>query len=215
MVTHVTNGGVAMLTKEVVARKMVNAAAALRAQTGLFGEIDSRFGDGDHGFTMGKIADLIDLHVAGWGDESFSGFFSKIGFAITEVRGGSAGPLYGTMIGGMGECLTQTQTTISAATLKSMFASSLSEMRGITTAKVGDKTMMDALIPAVEAAQAAPDDVDAILAAVSEAALSGAKASENFVSKFGRARSYKEQTIGTPDAGAVSVAVFLSAFAKG
>lgn len=51
--------------------------------------------------------------------------------------------------------------------------------------------------------------------AAAQAAQEGAKASEQFVSKFGRARSYKEQTIGTPDAGAVSTALFFRGLAQG
>ena len=69
---------------------------------------------------------------------------------------------------------------------------------------------MDALIPAVEAAQKAEDDIMSILEAAKEAAVRGAKESEQYISKYGRARSYKEQTIGTPDAGAVSTSLFLS-----
>ncbi len=203
-----------MLTKELFSRKMTNAAAKLRADINTFSDIDARFGDGDHGITVGKIADQIDKSVADWGDKSIAEFFTGLGMAIMGVKGGSAGPLYGTMVGGLGECLGD-ETEIDAVTLKAMFASSLSEMREISTAQVGDKTMMDALIPAVEAAQSAPDDIDEILLAVKQAAKDGAKASEGFVSKFGRARSYGEQTIGTPDAGAISTAVFLSAFAEG
>ena len=88
-------------------------------------------------------------------------------------------------------------------------------MEDITTAKVGDKTMMDALIPAVEAAAQASDDVMEILKAAAEAAEQGAKESENYISKFGRARSYKEQTIGTPDAGAVSTSLFFKGLYEG
>ena len=78
--------------------------------------------------------------------------------------------------------------------------------------------MMDALIPAVEAAQAcdaAADDAAAVFAAAADAAEAGAKASEGFASKFGRARSYGDATIGTPDAGAVSTALFLRGLASG
>ena len=75
--------------------------------------------------------------------------------------------------------------------------------------------MMDALIPAVEAAQFAEGDIRAILTAAADAAQAGAKASEGFVAKFGRARSYKEQTIGTPDAGAVSASLFIRGLAEG
>ena len=74
--------------------------------------------------------------------------------------------------------------------------------------------MMDALIPAVEAAQNAKDDVMAVLEAAKEAAARGAKESEQYVSKYGRARSYKEKTIGTPDAGAVSMSWFFQGLAR-
>ncbi len=75
--------------------------------------------------------------------------------------------------------------------------------------------MMDALIPAVEAARAAKGDVKEVLEAAAQAAEAGAKASEGFVAKYGRARSYHEQTIGTPDAGAVSAALFVRGLAEG
>lgn len=134
------------------------------------------------------------------------------------VRGGSAGPLYGTLIGGLGAQLGDDENELSADAVRRMFAGCLAEMQDITTAQVGDKTMMDALIPAVKAAQAcaAPDDgpVDVLMAAA-EAAEEGARASEGFASKFGRARSYGDRTIGTPDAGAVSTSLFLRGLANG
>lgn len=204
-----------MLNKQNFVTMMTKSAELLRGSVDQLCEIDARFGDGDHGITIGKIANLIDEKLAAWGDQSIKDFYVGLGTAITEVRGGSAGPLYGTMIGGLGECLTGDEAEIDAATLKAMFASSQEELGYITDAKVGHKTMMDALIPAVEAAQAAEGDVGEILAAVKAAAVAGAKASEGFVSKYGRARSYKEQTIGTPDAGAVSTSLFLSGLADG
>lgn len=204
-----------MLTKTDLLRMMSSAAALLKENIQILSDIDARFGDGDHGITIGKISDMIDTHVAAVGDKSIKDFFVDLGTAITNVKGGSAGPLYGTMLGGLGECLTGSETEIDAATLKAMFASSLEEMGYISKAKVGDKTMMDSLIPAVEAVQTAPDDIAAILATATAAADAGCKASEGFVSKFGRARSYKEQTIGTPDAGAVSTALFIKGFATG
>ncbi len=202
-----------MLTKSDITRMMASSAKLLSENVDLLSDIDARFGDGDHGVTIGKIAAMMEDHIANVGDKSIKDFFGELGTAITNVKGGSAGPLYGTMIGGLGECLTGDETEIDAKTLKAMFASSLEEMGFISTAKVGDKTMMDSLIPAVEAAQAADDDIAAILSAAAAAAEAGSKASEGFVSKFGRARAYKEQTIGTPDAGAASTALFIKGLA--
>lgn len=177
-------------------------------------EIDSRFGDGDHGVTIGKIAGLMEKSLDAWEDDDIERFIQDLGDNTMEIGGGSAGPLYGTMIGGLSEPL-PAEAGIDAAMLKAMLAGSLSAMEDITTAKTGDKTMMDALIPAVEAAQEAPDDVMEILKAAAEAAGRGAKESEQYISKFGRARSYKEQTIGTPDAGAVSTSLFFRGLYEG
>lgn len=199
-----------MTIDKVQLSAMLRSAAGLlaeRAET--FSEIDSRFGDGDHGVTIGKIAKVIEERVSLWGDECIQDFLDCLGTAVMAVNGGSAGPLYGTMIGGLGVALRADETQLDAEGVKRMFAGALGEMEDITPARVGDKTMMDALIPAVEAAQAAQGDAKAVLKAAAEAAAAGAKATEQYVSKFGRARSYKEQTIGTPDAGAMSVSTFI------
>ena len=203
------------LDRAAVAAMLTSAAALLADNADRLSEIDSRFGDGDHGITINKIAKLLLERVPQWGDESIQDCLDDLGTAIMEVKGGSAGPLYGTMVGGLGVELGPDENELDAGAVKRMFAGCLSEMEDITTAKVGDKTMMDALIPAVEAAQAAEGSPKDILLAAAEAAEAGAKASEQFVSKFGRARSYKEQTIGTPDAGAVSTSLFIRGLAQG
>lgn len=194
---------------------MLRGAAALWTENkDRLSEIDSRFGDGDHGVTIGKIAGLMQKSLDVWEDDDIEKFLQDLGDSIMEIGGGSAGPLYGTMVGGLSEPLSG-GNGIDGAMLKRMFAESLSAMEDITTAKVGDKTMMDALIPAAEAASKASDDVMEILKAAAEAAEQGAVDSEQYVSRFGRARSYKEQTIGTPDAGAVSTSLFFRGLYKG
>lgn len=203
-----------LLLKPEVIRMLRGAAQLWTEHKERLSEIDSRFGDGDHGVTIGKIAALIQKSLDGWEDDNIERFIQELGDETMEIGGGSAGPLYGTMIGGLSEPLSA-GTGIDGPTLKAMFAESLSAMEDITTATVGDKTMMDALIPAVEAAANAPDDVAEILKAAAEAAERGAAESEQYISKFGRARSYKEQTIGTPDAGAVSTSLFFRGLYEG
>ena len=88
-------------------------------------------------------------------------------------------------------------------------------LRDITTAQVGDKTMMDALIPASEAVAAyTGDSADELFDAAAQAAAQGAEATKQYVSKFGRAKSYGTKTIGTPDAGAVSMSWFFQGLAR-
>jgi len=187
--------------------------------------IDSKFGDGDHGITIKKIALLLEESLSWLNEMEMYDYFAELGRRIMGVSGGSAGPLYGTMIGGLGLPL-KGVTVIDAVVWNEMLQSSLQEMRDITTAKVGDKTMMDSLIPAVAAVAEAVESgavssgeispaLDVLLKAMSEAAKSGAEKSKDYVSKFGRAKSYKEATIGTPDAGAVSTSLFFQGLYEG
>lgn len=197
-----------LLKKEELKQMFLGVAEIFKENSAYLSEIDSKFGDGDHGITINKIALLIEKRVREWPDEkSMYDFIDDLGVGTMAINGGSAGPLYGTMIGGLSIPL-DGRDEIDGPMLKAMFTASLSEMRDISTAKVGDKTMMDSLIPAVEAAEQASDEIEDILKAAMEAAAKGSKDSEQYISKFGRARSYKEQTIGTPDAGAVSTALF-------
>ena len=187
-----------LLSKPEIEKMFHKVAEIWQENKDYLSEIDSRFGDGDHGVTIGKIASLIEKKLAAWEDDDIEEFLEDLGDSTMEIGGGSAGPLYGTLIGGLSGPL-----------------SGGGAMEDITNAKVGDKTMMDALIPAVAAAEAAEGDCLAILEAAKEAAARGAKESEQYVSKFGRARSYKEQTIGTPDAGAVSTSLFFAGLCDG
>lgn len=203
------------IDKQALSDMLLSAADLLQSHMAFLSEIDSRFGDGDHGVTIGKIAAAIRAAVTQWGGESIKEFLDGLGMAVMCVNGGSAGPLYGTLLSGLSVSLSGTETSLDAQMLKAMLHGCLAEMEEITAARIGDKTMMDALIPAVQAAEHAPDEIAAVLRAAADAAAAGAKASENFVSKFGRARSYKEQTVGTPDAGALSTSLLFQGLCQG
>ena len=196
-----------LLAKPEVIQMFKKIALLWNENKDYLSQIDSRFGDGDHGITIGKIASLMEKSIEGWEDDDMETFIEDLGDNTMEIGGGSAGPLYGTMIGGLSGPL-EGNRPIDAKILKEMFTECLS-------AGIGDKTMMDALIPAVDAAQKADDDIMAILKAAKEAAVRGAKESEQYISRYGRARSYKEQTIGTPDAGAVSTSLFFAGLYDG
>ena len=205
-----------MIDRERFSRMLEESARLMLEEADALSEIDSKFGDGDHGITVTKIAKVIQQQVAAWDEgQPLKDFLEDLGMDVMAVRGGSAGPLYGTLVGGLGVELADNETVVTGDTARRMFAGCLSELRDITTAQVGDKTMMDAVVPAVEAAQAcASDDPADVFAAAADAAEAGAAASEQFASKFGRARSYGEQTIGTPDAGAVSTSLFFRGLAN-
>ena len=205
-----------MIDRERFSRMLEESARLMLEEADALSEIDSKFGDGDHGITVTKIAKVIQQQVAAWDKgQPLKDFLEDLGMDVMAVRGGSAGPLYGTLVGGLGVELADDETVVTGDAARRMFAGCLSELRDITTAQVGDKTMMDRVVAAVEAAQAcASDDPADVFAAAADAAEAGAAASEQFASKFGRARSYGEQTIGTPDAGAVSTSLFFRGLAN-
>lgn len=134
--------------------------------------------------------------------------------AVMSLNGGSAVPLWNTWLDGLQEEAPEGEE-IDVPGLQAIFARALEELDDMSGAKVGDKTMMDALIPASQAIAAYEGgDEGELFAAAAQAAVQGAEATRQFVSKFGRARSYGEKTIGTPDAGAVSMSRFFQGLAS-
>ena len=201
------------MTKSEFAARLQHACAAVIAAEPELTEIDSKFGDADHGLTMTKIAGAISAAV----EEAEGGIQSMLddaAMAVMSLNGGSAVPLWNTWLDGMQEEAPEGDE-IDVAGIQAIFAKAFEEIDDMSGAKVGDKTMMDALIPASEAVAAyGGSDENELFAAAAKAALEGAEASKQFVSKFGRAKSYGTKTIGTPDAGATSMAYFFQGLAQ-
>ena len=201
------------MTKQEFASRLQNACAAVTAAEQELTEIDSRFGDADHGLTMSKIAKAISA-AAGESEGGIQAMLDDAAMAVMVLNGGSAVPLWNTWLDGLQEEAPE-GNEIDTAGIQAIFAKALKALSDMSGAKVGDKTMMDALTPASQAIAAySGSDEAGLFDAAAQAALQGAEASKQFVSKFGRAKSYGEQTIGTPDAGAASMAYFFQGLAR-
>ena len=201
------------MTKAEFALRLKNACASVTAAEGELTEIDSRFGDADHGLTMSKIAKAIAEAVEG-SEGGIQSMLDDAAMAVMTLNGGSAVPLWNTWLDGMQEEAPEGEE-IDVPGLQAVFAKALEELDDMSGAKVGDKTMMDALIPASQAIAAyTGSDENELFLAAAKAAAEGAEASKQFVSKFGRAKSYGEKTIGTPDAGAMSMSYFFQGLAQ-
>ena len=200
------------MNRDELAARLRGACAAVTAAQDELTEIDSHFGDADHGVTMTKIAEAVEGAV-GAAQGGIKAMLEDAAMEVMMINGGSAVPLWNTWLDGLAEAAPEGEE-LDAGGLKHMLGHALEELAALSKAKVGDKTMMDALIPATEAALACQGSADDIFAAAAKAALEGAESSRNFVSKFGRARSYGEATIGTPDAGAVSMSRFFAGLAE-
>ena len=202
-----------MLTKAEFAQRLKNACLTVIAAEAELTEIDAKFGDADHGFTMAKVCNAIIAAI----EESDGGIQTMLddaAMAVMAINGGSAVPLWNTWLDGMQEDAPEAEE-IDVAGIKAIFAKAFEELDEMSGAKVGDKTMMDALIPASEAIAAYAGESEAeLFSLAAAAAAAGAENSKNFPSKFGRAKSYGAKTIGTPDAGAMSMSCFFQGLAK-
>ena len=199
-----------ILTLEIW-KKMLNSAADLMMENVTpLSELDAIVGDGDHGITVGKIAALIKEEAEKAQD--VESLFETIGMKLMNLPGGSACPLYGLFFGGFVEDIPEGDCD--EAKMKAMFVSAFNEFDDMSHAKVGDKTMMDALIPATEAIKATEGTPAEILRAAADAAAKGAEDTVNYVAKFGRARAYKERTLGYADPGAKSMSLVFEGFAR-
>ena len=200
------------MTREQFASRLLNACASVMAAEQGLTEIDSKFGDADHGLTMAKIARAITEAVEDAG--GIQTMLDDAAMAVMSLNGGSSVPLWNTWLDGLQEEAPEGEE-IDVPGIQTIFAKALEELNEMSGAQVGDKTMMDALIPASEAIAAYEgSDEDALFAAAAAAAAAGAENTKNFVSKFGRAKSYGTKTIGTPDAGAVSMSCFFQGLAR-
>ena len=201
-----------MITKDELANRFLHACDEVLAAEQELTEIDSHFGDADHGLTMVKISNAIRGAIEE-ADGGIQEMLDDVAMAVMVLNGGSAVPLWNTWLDGLQEVAPE-GNEMDAAQLKAMFANALEELSDMSGAEVGDKTMMDAVIPASEAIAACDGDEAALFDAAAKAAEEGAENTKDFVSKFGRAKSYGEKTIGTPDAGAVSMARFFKGLAQ-
>ena len=201
------------MKKSEFAARLISACASVASAEQELTEIDSHFGDADHGLTMTKIAGAISSAVKE-SDGGIKEMLDDAAMAVMVLNGGSAVPLWNAWLDGMQEEAPESDE-IDMPGIKAIFRRAFQELDSVSGAKAGDKTMMDALIPASEAIAAyGGEDESGLFAAAARAASEGAEASRQFVSKFGRAKSYGTQTIGTPDAGAVSMAYFFRGLAQ-
>ena len=200
------------MTRDELSERLLHACTEVIAAEDELTEIDARFGDADHGVTMVKIASAVSAAV-GASSGGVKEMLDDAAMAVMALNGGSAVPLWNTWLDGLQEAAPE-GSEASVDDLKAMFANALDELSDMSGAKVGDKTMMDALIPASEAVAACSGDELDLFDEAAAAAERGAEATKGFVSKFGRAKSYGDKTIGTPDAGAVSMARFFKGLAE-
>ncbi len=190
------------------------SALGLIDQEGLLTSLDSKIGDGDHGVSITKLSRIIlDGCVAG--NDDLAALLEWIAGSMTNCGSSSAGPLWGTYFEGLAASVAGA-SDLGGKELAEMLASGCRELCSVSAARIGDKTMMDAVIPSVEAAETKAKSGGSaadVLRAAADAAIEGAGKTEDMVARFGRAKNLKERSLGCRDAGAVSFSLFLRGLA--
>lgn len=198
------------LTIDAFKSMLGNALTQIKAREDEFSKLDAVIGDGDHGQAIVTAFSVV-VKGAEKGTE-FKSMLNDMGFGVMLETSGSTSTLLGAFFLGMSD--TAEGTELDAEGVKKMFAGGLANVRKQTKAQPGDKTMMDALVPAVEAIQACTsDDIKELMAAGAAAAVEGAKKTVNMKANFGRARNYGERSVGYADSGATSWSCMFAAFA--
>lgn len=169
-------------------------------------EIDSAIGDGDHGIGMaGGMQKAKKKLLKMESEENAYAVFEAAGKAMLLSMGGASGVIFGSLyLAGAKDM--EAKAVLTAEDIAKMERKSLAAIQERGKAEVGDKTMVDALVPAVEALEAnSGKGLLEMLKAAEEAARQGMENTKNYQAKFGRAKSLMERAIGYQDAGATSV----------
>jgi len=181
-----------------------------------FSELDGVVGDGDFGYSIARGFEKV---INEWDtiDQSMPGNLLKgVSMKIVGAVGGVSGTVWGTAFLRAGITL-GTKTEITRPDVIAMFRSAIEGIKKRGNTDLGDKTLLDALVPAVDALEKAFDEGKETSVALEEAAVvarQAAEATRPMLAKRGRAAYTGERSIGTLDAGAVAIAVLFEAVSK-
>lgn len=197
-------------------RWVAEAAAEMERSAGRLTELDSAIGDADHGTNMTRGFSAASAAVRKDPPGTPGAVLTTAGRTLISKVGGASGPLYGTALRRAGKAL-GTDGTVTAEQVGDALLAALDGVRALGGAATGDKTMVDALVPAVEAYGAALGTgagAAGALRAAATAAQEGAAATIPLLARKGRASYLGERSIGHQDPGATSTALLLGALAK-
>jgi len=211
-----------VITEHVVQAGTINAwmgeiAAAVRAESEYLTQLDAAIGDGDHGINMNRGFDAVGKALAVQDGNLPPGQLLTIaGKTLVSTVGGASGPLWGTAFRRAGRALGDTESFDGAALVAALDAG-VDGVVDLGATAPGDKTMVDALRPAVDALREgleAGAPLDSALAAAAAAAEEGARATVPMQARKGRASYLGERSIGHQDPGATSAALIVRALER-
>ncbi|HMA45708.1 MAG TPA: DAK2 domain-containing protein [Frankiaceae bacterium] len=194
------------------------AADAVDAARAELGVLDGAAGDGDHGMTMSIGARNVRRRLGALADDAPDGELVRAAATAMGGVGGAIGPLYAAALGAIADALDGDDgRRATVAVVRRAAEAAEAGVVSLGHASVGDKTVLDALHPAVEslrAAEAAGHSLGAALEAAAAAADAGVAATADMIARIGRASRLGERSRGQADAGARSFAIILRALVE-
>lgn len=181
-----------------------------------FGDLDSVVGDGDLGYSLARGFEKV---LEGWDDldrADVGTFLRKTGMVITSRIGGTSGPIWGTGFMRAGAAAGDVGS-LSGEQVVAMLRAAVEGIKERGRSDVGDKTVLDVLVPMtdrIEAETAAGTPTPDVVAAAAASAREAAEATAGMVAKRGRAAYTGERSIGSVDAGGMAVAVIVEQIAR-
>ncbi len=194
---------------------LTEAARVVAAERESLGQLDAAIGDGDHGVNMDRGLQTVAAALADAPDDPPGRLLILAGRTLVSKVGGASGPLWGSALRRAGRTLGD-DPTVDGVHLADALDAALAAIVELGAAAPGDKTMVDALTPAVQALRerlAAGDELPHALAVAADAADEGARATIPLQARKGRASYLGERSIGHQDPGATSTALILRALA--
>jgi len=194
------------LTRDHIVRWITHLAAVLEENKDYLTQLDAAIGDADHGINMDRGFKKVLSQLPSVQDKDIGTILKTVGMALISSVGGAGGPLYGTLFMRAGMAV-GSKYELTAEDLVAMWRAAVEGVIQRGRAQLGDKTMVDALLPAVEAMQQAlaeGGDIVAILQAGVDAAEKGRDATIPLVARKGRASYLGERSAGHLDPGATS-----------
>ncbi len=188
---------------------VMDIIAAIQANKVYLSDIDGQIGDGDHGINMNKGFTMAGEQITT--EHSFAAAMKILGDTLLLEIGGSMGPIYGSFFRTCALTLKDC-TEVNAPLFLSMLENALDSVKAMGGAKLGDKTLIDTLEPAVDAFRnewMSRNDFRQALKAASEAAEAGKESTRNMVAQIGRAARLGNRSVGVLDAGATSCCIIL------
>ncbi|MET7581536.1 dihydroxyacetone kinase subunit DhaL [Streptomyces microflavus] len=194
-----------MLDADFFRRWMAATAAAVDREADQLTELDSAIGDADHGSNLQRGFTAVAAVVEKDAPATPGAVLTLAGRQLISTVGGASGPLYGTLLRRTGKALGE-DAEVTQEQLAQAFAAGVAAVGQLGGAQAGDKTMLDALLPAAEALALS-------FRGAADAARAGAEATVPLPARKGRASYLGERSIGHQDPGATSAALLVEALA--